>query len=64
MNGIQLLARAVDSAVFQSLMLAYEAHRNGDSSAEIKWMNHADKLERKFTTQHGRHYSKFLEKVE
>ena len=50
-------ARAVESAVFQSLSNASDAAR------EDYWRAHADKLERKFTTEHGRHYSYFLEQT-
>ena len=48
-------ARAVESAVFQSLLNAQ------DTEWERYWRNHADALEQKFTTGHGRHYSYFLE---
>lgn len=44
-------AKAVEAAIFQSLMNAYI-----DASREEYWFAHADKLERKFTTMHGRHY--------
>ena len=52
---IQLLARAVESAVFGALMNA-----SLELEREDYWRAHADKLERKFTTEHGRHYSYFL----
>lgn len=47
-------AKAVESAVFQSLCNAADPER------EAYWRAHADKLESKFTTEHGRHYSHFL----
>lgn len=46
-----LLARAVDNAVFQSLLNA-----QANPSEEEKWFKHADKLEKKFKTEHGVHY--------
>lgn len=51
----RLLARAVESAIFQSLMNAYH-----DREREDHWRAHADRLEKKFTNQYGRHYSYFL----
>lgn len=48
-------AKAVESAVFASLMNIYHQPEREDY-----WRNHADLLERKFTTEHGRHYSLFL----
>ncbi len=52
-------AKAVESAIFQCLMNAGgQAGKSIDP--ESRWAQHADKLERKFTTDHGRHYSLFL----
>ena len=51
----RMLAQAVESAVFTSLMNAMHQPERADY-----WHAHADKLERKFTTQHGTHYSHFL----
>lgn len=48
-------AQAVSSAIFQCLFNAYDTER------EEYWRNHADTLERKFTTMHGKHYSLFIE---
>ena len=48
-------AKAVEHAVFQSLC------NSSDPSREQYWLDHADKLERKFATGHGAHYSYFLE---
>lgn len=47
-------ALAVSSAIFQSLRNA------ADPKWEKYWRGHADLLEQKFTTGHGRHYSYFL----
>ena len=61
MNTTQLLARAVESAVFQCLMLAYDIERNPSDDPEedakkiSNWFKQADKLEKKFITEHGRH---------
>jgi hypothetical protein len=60
MDSRRLLASAVESAVFQSLCNARECNRVGDLPGEEKWFKQADKLERKFITQHGRHYAAFL----
>jgi len=49
-------ARAVESAVFQCLMNAYN-----DRPREDYWRRKADLLESKFTTDHGRHYSYLTE---
>lgn len=51
-----MLARCVEQAVFQSLQNAAL-----DPDREDHWRAHADKLERKFTTKYGRHYSYFTE---
>lgn len=48
-------ARAVEFSVFSSLCSAQR-----EPEREEYWRTHADKLERKFTTAHGRHYSYFL----
>lgn len=50
-------ANAVESAVFQCLMNAAS-----DPVREAHWRGRADVLEQKFTTEHGRHYSYFLER--
>lgn len=55
MTETERLARAVESAVFSSLL---NAERDPDRADY--WFNHADKLEGKFKTQHGKHYSEFL----
>lgn len=52
---IKMLARSVESAIFQSLMNAQT-----DPEKEEYWRSHADKLERKFTTEMGKHYSYFI----
>lgn len=52
---LELKARGLESAILQSLMNA-----SVDPEREDHWRAHADKLERKFTTQHGRHYSHFI----
>jgi hypothetical protein len=52
---LQLKASAVQSAVFQCLVNA-----GNDPDNEKRWRNHADLLERKFTTDHGKHYSLVL----
>lgn len=49
-------AKAVASAVFQSLMNAM-----ANPEREDYWRKHADKLEAKFTTEHGRHYSELAD---
>lgn len=48
-------AKAVESAIFMSL-----SNAGADPSREDHWRAHADKLEGKFTTAHGRHYGAFL----
>jgi len=52
---VYLKAHAVCNAVFQSLLNA-----QNDPEKEAFWFSHADKLEHKFTTEHGKHYSYFL----
>lgn len=49
------LARAVDCAVFNSMMLAI---RNPEQAE--RWLAHADKIHCKFFTQYGKHYSHFI----
>lgn len=46
-------AKAVESAIFQCL-------QNAQAGDEDKWRMQADKLEKKFTTGHGRHYGDIL----
>lgn len=53
----RLLARAVASAVFESMVLAMNAKTDAERE---RWERHADKLEAKFTTQHGMHYARAL----
>lgn len=48
-------AKAVASAVFCSLMNAMNQPEKEDY-----WRRHADLLENKFITAHGRHYERFL----
>lgn len=48
------LARATESAVFQCLTNAH-----AQPEREDHWRAHADRLERKFTGDFGRHYSYF-----
>lgn len=50
----EALARATESAVFQCLMNA-----STQPEREDHWRAHADRLERKFTSDFGRHYSYF-----
>lgn len=50
-------ARAVESAVFQALQNAC-AH----PEREGYWRAHADRLERKFITEHGAHMYEFTKK--
>ena len=45
-------ALVVESAIFQSLLNA-----QAQPERENYWRGHADKLEGKFTTDHGMHYS-------
>lgn len=56
---IKLLARSVEDAVFQCLLNA-----QSQPDKEEMWRKQADKLEQKFTTQHGWHYSHFTERTE
>lgn len=58
---IYMLARAVESSVFQALMLAYEAHQKGNERECRKWENQADMLDKKFKTQYNMHYSSYIE---
>ena len=55
-DEIYMKAKAVESAVFQALV------NSADPVRERYWINHADMLERKFTNEHGRHYSYFTER--
>ncbi len=48
-------AKAVESAIMTCLANIYE-----NPDREDYWRSHADLLERKFTTEHGKHYSLFL----
>lgn len=57
MDDLALKARAVESAVFQSLINAMN-----NPEREDHWRKHADKLEQKFKTEHGHHYSWFIER--
>lgn len=49
-------AKAVESAIMNCLFNA----RTDTNRGEHYWRKHADMLEQKFTTEHGRHYSRFL----
>ncbi|QYW02016.1 hypothetical protein PQD74_gp013 [Stenotrophomonas phage Siara] len=51
-------AKAVESAIMNSLFNA-----GAFPDREAYWRSHADLLEGKFTTGHGKHYSHFLYKV-
>lgn len=53
---VKLHAKAVSNAIFSCLI---NAQNNPDD--EKKWRSQADKLEQKFTTDYGKHYSYFLE---
>lgn len=54
MSALMLKARAVEDAVFRCLLNASrQPHR------EEYWRRQADLLEKKFTGEHGRHYSYF-----
>jgi len=46
-------AKAAEEGIFQSL-------QNASAGNEAYWRKHADLLEQKFTTGHGRHYSHFI----
>lgn len=54
MNNRELLAKAVCKGVFGALLCAMNNKEDED-----RWRKHADKLEHKFTTEYGRHYSYF-----
>jgi hypothetical protein len=54
-NDRKMHARAVESAIWQCLQNAWD-----DREKEDHWRRHADRLEHKFTTDYGRHYSYFL----
>lgn len=51
----QLLARAVAESVYQALWNALR-----EPERDEYWREYADRMERKFTTEYGRHYSFFL----
>ena len=53
----QLLARAIDSSIWECLQNAW-SHRNDERKANY-WFNQANLLEKKFTTKYGKHYSYF-----
>ncbi len=48
------LARSVAKGVFSALLNAER-----DTERESYWRDHAEKLERKFTTDYGQHYAHF-----
>jgi len=55
-DDVSLLARAVADSIFSCLLNAErEPEREG------YWRAQADKLEQKFTSEHGRHYSYHVE---
>lgn len=54
MGEVQKFARIVEDAIFSSLLCAQR-----EPEREAYWRAHADKLETKFTTDYGRHYSYF-----
>lgn len=58
-ESIYLLALAVRSAVFQSLMNAYNDQDNAD-----RWFKQADKLEGKFKTDYGHNPYAWIEMYE
>lgn len=51
-------AKAVEHAVFRALCNA-----KVDPEREDYWRNHADKLERKFITEHGSHIYEFTKRA-
>lgn len=53
-----MLALAVESAIFQSLLNAA-----ANPEREEWWRKHADKLESKFTSEQGMHYSLALKRL-
>ena len=53
-GDVQGHARAVEDGIFRCLLNAAS-----DPAREAGWRAQADKLEQKFTTGHGRHYSYF-----
>lgn len=58
MDEVILLAKAVEDAVFRSLLNALN-----EPEKEDHWFRHANRLERKFINQHGMHPSYFTQKV-
>lgn len=54
-GNARLHALSVESAIFQSLLNA-----QANPEREAYWRSHADRLEKKFATEHGRHYSLFI----
>jgi hypothetical protein len=52
---VSLLASAVENSVMSAL---FNAAR--EPEREKYWRDYADKMELKFTNQHGRHYSYFI----
>lgn len=61
MEDVQRFARVVEHGIFECLMRAWERRESPDE--EWKWRAQADKLERKFTTDYGRHYSHFIRRT-
>lgn len=58
-----LLAKAVESAVFEAGMLAYSL-RESDPERSAHWMRHADRLESKYSNEHKEHYSVTIQRHE
>lgn len=54
-SDIVFFASAISDSVFQSLLNAFTYPERADY-----WFAHADKLDSKFKTQYGHHYSYFL----
>jgi hypothetical protein len=53
----RMLALAVRDSVWRCLLNAQEAK---DEAEQERWFAQADKLERKFKTEHGMHYSEAI----
>lgn len=53
-DSIKMLAQCVEDCVYQSLLNA-----QADPSREAYWFSHADKLESKFKTEFGKHYTAY-----
>jgi hypothetical protein len=51
----KMLARAVSNSVFGALVLAMNHPEREDY-----WRTYADRIEKKFSNQFGRHYSYFI----